>query len=82
MTVDAHVRLWHKADIGLRGVNVVKRTKVYGDLNFCQRLGSTIFPFRHQPLSPIVVPRWPNKAGADFLILGLSFLSPARPKQR
>ena len=38
----------------------VKRTKVYGDLNFCHRLGSTIFPFCRQPLSPIVVPRWPD----------------------
>ena len=28
-------------------------TKVYGDLNFCARLGSTIFTFRGRPLSPV-----------------------------
>jgi hypothetical protein len=42
-------------------------------LNFCHRLGSTIFPFRRRPLSPVVVPRWPEQEGADFLILGLSY---------
>jgi len=30
--------------------------KVYGDLNFCHGLGSTIFPFRRWPLSPCCRP--------------------------
>jgi hypothetical protein len=48
----------------------------YGDLNFCHRLGSTIFPFRRRPPShSVVVSGWAERAGADFLILGLSFLS-------
>jgi hypothetical protein len=38
-------------------------------LNFCHRLRSTIFPFRH--LSSLS--GWPEQAAADFLILGLSY---------
>ena len=29
----------------------VKRTKVYGDLNFGHRLGSTVFPLHRRPIS-------------------------------
>jgi hypothetical protein len=50
-------------------------SKVYGDLNFCQRLGSTIFPFRRRPLSPCCCPSpgGPSRQARIFLILGLSF---------
>ena len=43
----------------------VKRTKVYGDLDFCHRLGSTIFPFRRFcPLTLLSsLSGWPEQAG-------------------
>ena len=55
----------------------VKRTKVHGDLNFYHRLGSTIFPFRRFPASALSLSGWPELAGTNFFILGLSFLMPS-----
>jgi hypothetical protein len=50
---------------------------VYGDLNFCHRLDlAQQFSLAVGPSHPVVVPLrvGPSRQGADFLILGLSFL--------
>ena len=40
---------------GNSGYGGPRITKVYGDPNYCHRLGSTIFTFRRRPLSPVVL---------------------------
>ena len=75
---------WHKADIGLRGVNVCFGGKADQGLWRPQFLSPTWlnnFPFPSLAPVPLLssLSGWPEQAGADFLIFALSFLYAGAP---